>query len=107
MSSKEIISNITQTARQVLPDGASLILFGSRARGDASFDSDWDLLLLLNQDQIASLDFDTYAYPFVSQGWRWGEYFSVKVYTYKEWERRKGTPFYKNVETDGIKLWEN
>lgn len=35
------------TVEEVLPLGAHAILFGSRARGDARHDSDWDVLILL------------------------------------------------------------
>ena len=34
---------------------ASVILFGSRARGDASEESDWDFLVLTDRDDAASL----------------------------------------------------
>ena len=43
-------------------------------------------------------------YPFVLLGLKHGEYFSVKQYTFKDWDKRKGTPFYKNVMREGIEL---
>ena len=49
MSSKDIIQGIKQIALQVLPDGADAILFGSRARGDARPDSDYDFLISKGQ----------------------------------------------------------
>ena len=61
-------------------------------------------LILLDKEKITSADFDTYAYPLIDLGWQFGEYFSTKLYTFTEWMKRKGTPFFKNVELDGIEL---
>ena len=38
----DILQSITERLREVLPLGAHAILFGSRARGDARHDSDWE-----------------------------------------------------------------
>ena len=46
-----IIDKIKDIARSTVPDGSEAILYGSRARGDARSDSDWDILILLNKDQ--------------------------------------------------------
>ena len=99
-----IIEKIQDLGRNVLPPNARLILFGSQARGDANADSDWDLLIILDKNEIQYEDFDTYAYPFVALGWKFGEYFSSKLYTMAEWQTRKGTPFYKNIQREGIVL---
>jgi len=48
--------------------------------------------------------FSAFAYPFVELGWNYGAYFSPKIYTNSEWQQRKGTPFYVNVNKDGIVL---
>ncbi len=51
MSHTDIIHQIQRIGRQVLPEDAHLLLYGSRARGDFREDSDWDLLILLNRPQ--------------------------------------------------------
>lgn len=107
MKHKQILSNIREKARQVLPQHSRLVLFGSQARGDAGAESDWDLLVLLDQDKVRPEDFDRYAFPFVDLGWSLGEYFSPKLYTFNDWNARHGTPFYKNVTKDGIELQWN
>ncbi len=89
---------------ETLPKDGKLILFGSQARGDAHAESDWDILMLLNKQNIEYSDFERYAYPFVELGLSFGEYFSIKQYTYSDWNQRKGTPFYKNVEKEGIEI---
>ena len=99
-----IIKDIASLKEKTLPKDGQLLLFGSQARGDARAESDWDFLMLLNKDRIEQGDFATYAYPFVELGLAHGEYFSVKQYTYKEWEKRKGTPFYKNVTKEAVEI---
>ena len=99
-----IIDNVKEQLVPLLPNGSKLVLFGSRARGDAHSESDWDMLLLLDKPRIESLDFKKYAYPFVSYGWNIGEYFSVKLYTIDDWAKRKGSAFYNNIAKEGIVL---
>lgn len=106
MSTKKesILKSIVALGTKVLPKGARLILFGSQARGDARSDSDWDLLILLNDGQSNEDRFGIYAYPFVELGWGYGTYFSPKIYTYSEWAERKGSPFYENINREGVVL---
>ena len=100
---EEILQSIKVILHSVAPEG-KVILFGSRARGDAREDSDWDLLILLDKPQIESSDFDKISYPLYELGWQEGEQFSPKLYTVKEWLKRSFTPFYKNIEKEGIVL---
>ena len=104
LEKETILSSIRALGSKVLPAGARLILFGSQARNDARADSDWDLLILLNDKQLQNDTFGAYAYPFVELGWEYGTYFSPKIYTYAEWARRKGTPFYDNINREGVIL---
>lgn len=101
--SNPVINNIKELKKMILPD-AKLILFGSQARQDATSESDWDMLILIDKEEISPNDFEKYAYPFVELGWKLGEYFSMKIYTVSEWMKRKGTPFFKNVESEGVEL---
>ena len=99
-----ILDKVRSTMALVMPEGAKLSLFGSQARGDATPESDWDFLLLLNKSKVEEADYEQYVYPLVDLGWSLGEYFSVKVYSSDDWQLRKGTPFYNNVERDQIRL---
>ena len=99
-----ILNSIQALGTKVLPNGSKLILFGSRARGDAREESDWDLLILLDEKDITGDVFGSFAYPFVELGWEYGTYFSPKINSFKEWSKRKGTPFYNNVNKEGIVL---
>ena len=101
---ENILNSIKALGKKVLPKDAQLILFGSRARDDAHTESDWDLLILLGNNHQSADMFSLYAYPFVQLGWEYGTYFSTKVYTFAEWTQRKGTPFYENVNKEGVVL---
>lgn len=72
MERNQVIDNIKQVAKQVLPKGSTLYLYGSRARGDAHEGSDWDLLVLLDKPCLEHEDFDKYSFPFVEMGWNIG-----------------------------------
>jgi hypothetical protein len=60
--------------------------------------------VLLNKRRKAFEDEDIYGYPFTEIGLKYKTYISVKIYTRNDWKKRKPTPFYKNVEHDGIEI---
>ncbi|MBR1543267.1 MAG: nucleotidyltransferase domain-containing protein [Bacteroidaceae bacterium] len=62
MVNHQVIEKIKTVARNVLPKGSALYLYGSRARGDFHADSDWDLLLLLDKSKIENEDFNKYSF---------------------------------------------
>mgnify|MGYP002627441007 CR=1 FL=1 len=94
MTTKQVIENIRRKAADTLPAGATLLLYGSRARGDAHSSSDWDLLIILDKP----------AYPLRVLGWDIGEEINPQVYAKGEWQSYSFSPFYKNVEKDKIVL---
>lgn len=82
----------------------SAYLFGSRARGDADANSDWDILIVAD-DSVSSQDaFERFAYPFTEIGWRLGEQITPLLYTRSEWNAERHTAFYLNVQNDAIQL---
>jgi len=76
MKREEVINNIKSVARQSLPAGGSLLLYGSRARGEEHKGSDWDLLILLDKPQLEESDYDNVSFPFTMLGWQIGELIS-------------------------------
>ena len=62
------ILKIKDIAKSAIPSGSKAILYGSRARGDARNDSDWDILILLDKDKLEQTDYDKVSYPFVLLG---------------------------------------
>ena len=104
MEKQRVIDRITKVAHRHLPPNSRLLLYGSRARGEARKDSDWDLLILLDQPEITESDFDNVSFPFTLLGWEIGELISPQMYTKQEWDSLSFTPYYKNVEQDKIVL---
>jgi len=51
---QNILANISSRVHDIIPD-AQVLLYGSRARGDWNEESDWDVLILTNQDVNRSL----------------------------------------------------
>ncbi len=85
--------------------GATLILYGSYARGDYRTDSDIDLLVLIDKDKITYDDQVQVASPLYHIEMETGIIISTMFYPKKIWETRHTiTPFYKNVMREGIIL---
>ena len=99
-----ILNQIKSVARNTAPEGSIVLLFGSRARGEARKDSDWDILIVLPKQRLQQSDYDEVSYPLVELGWTLGEQINPIVYTKQEWEANSITPFYDNVQHDAINL---
>ena len=99
----EILSAIERRAQQVVPKDATVLLFGSQARGDVHDGSDWDLLILLDKPKLEASDYDV-TYPFRELGWDLGEEISPHIYTQKQWSEWTFLPYWKNVERDKFVL---
>ncbi len=102
--SKQFIGRLSRLGRKVLPSSASLWLYGSRARGTAHEDSDWDLLILLDEEKQQTSDFVQYAYPFTLMASEEDQMVIPQIYTKKQWQQMQFTPFVKNVEQDKVVL---
>ena len=81
-----------------------MVIYGSKARGQAHADSDLDVLLIVKDDAAA-----------LKRDLRWIGYLlaaktdvlpSILAYTEEEWEnrRRSGSTFRKAVERDGVRI---
>lgn len=89
----------------LLPAGASVLLFGSRAPGTHRPDSDWDLLVLLNREGRSTReDYDNVGYPLNMLFWSHGQDVNTIIQTKEEWKQKNFTPFYKNVMDEAIVL---
>jgi uncharacterized protein len=104
ISETEILSRIKRTVLDREPS-AKIYLYGSRARGDARRDSDWDLLILLNRDRVSHELENQIRTPLYDVELEVGEVFSAIFYPEKEWNKKHSvTPFYENVMREGKRL---
>lgn len=99
-----IADGIDLILRKAAPCKGRVILFGSRARGDARSDSDWDVLILLDKERITDADMDEISYPIRALGWQMDKMINPIMFTTKEWDAKSFTPFYKNVMEEGVAL---
>lgn len=104
MTKTGILSQIKRIVKDKEPT-AKIYLYGSRSRGTAKDDSDWDLLILLNKETISAEVEREITYPLYDLEFDTGEVISPMLYTEKEWNSKyKVTPFYQNVMKEGILL---
>lgn len=100
-SEAELLNQIKRIVKAKDPS-AKIYLYGSRSRGTSKADSDWDLLILLNKDDITSEVERNITYPLYDLEFETGEVISPMVYSEKEWNTKyKVTPFYQNVMKEG------
>lgn len=104
ISKKKLFKLIKDTVARIDPT-ASLILYGSYARGKNKKDSDVDLLILLDKDTLTRDDVKNIKYPLYDIEFETGKIISPIVFTKNEWQQKHAiTPFYENVMREGIIL---
>ncbi len=88
--------------QQAAPD-ADVILFGSRARGDAQEDSDYDFLILINSEHNMTIEQSIVKQLFPLE-MRTGKVLTFFVYQRDQWNSRlfQAMPFHKNVTKEGM-----
>ena len=65
---RQVLQAIAKRAHEVTPPGSTILLFGSRARGDERPDSDWDILVLLDKEKITADDHENISYSLYDFG---------------------------------------
>lgn len=99
--SKSILSEIKKIVKEKEPS-AKIYLYGSRVRGDANNLSDWDILILLNRDNIPAEVEKDITYALFDLEFDTGELISPMVYSEKEWfNKYQITPFFHHVMKEG------
>lgn len=100
-----LINALIAKAAEILPKGSQVALYGSRARGDARPDSDWDVHILIPGDEKLPLSlWNKFAWPLADIGLMFNEVVSPRLYSYSGWVRRSFLPFHKNVESEKVIL---
>ncbi|NDV83260.1 nucleotidyltransferase domain-containing protein [Bacteroides sp. 51] len=106
MISKTILTRIRNIIHSVVPN-AEIILFGSQARGDATEESDIDLLILIDNgsDKLSYDEKSAILDPILDLEMETGLEINPIMRTYKQWFNQPfRTPFYINVMKEGIKI---
>ena len=82
----------------------SVILFGSRARGDAQPDSDIDLVVIVDRDDLETNK--AIRHLAVETWLEWGLYLSTRVWSQAHWQRLQAlqTRLYRNLLREGKEL---
>lgn len=104
MPNEEIIRQIKQIVKET-DESATVILYGSRARGDARQDSDWDVLVLLDKPEVSIKEEQVFRHRLYALELKIGEPISTYVQSKKDWNSKfRQTPLYQRIQQEGIVL---
>jgi predicted nucleotidyltransferase len=104
MLSNLIVSKIAKTIHDNDPL-AEAYLFGSRARGDSKPNSDWDILILVNDTKVTNEIEDKFRDDLYDIELDTGQVISTFIYPKDYWQNTLiYSPLYDNVKKEGIRL---
>jgi len=84
---------------------ADAYLFGSRARGDNREDSDWDILILVDNNKVTNEIEDNFRNEIYNLELESGQIISTFIYPKEYWKNSLSySPLYNNVLREGIKI---
>jgi predicted nucleotidyltransferase len=102
---RNVLLNLIKEAVIAVEPGAEITLYGSRSRGDSTPESDWDLLILIDDD-INDERIDRIRYQLYEIEWESGEIISSIIRNRRKWHNSpyNTMPFYNKVENEGVLL---
>ena len=104
MKKKQIIEKISKSIHDK-DLTAEAFLFGSRARGDNRKDSDWDILILIDNNKVTNEIEDNFRDELYNIELESGQIISTFIYSKDYWKSTLiYSPLYKNITMEGIKL---
>jgi predicted nucleotidyltransferase len=103
-AARALLVQAREAVRAVEP-GAAVILYGSRARGDAAPDSDWDLLVLLDGPVDWRRE-EAVRRPLIWLGIDSDAVLTVLVYSRQDWQSAlyQAMPLHQSVSREGVAL---
>lgn len=104
MKRSELLARIKEAVARIDPD-AEVILYGSRARGKGGPASDWDILVLSDQEPLRDSRKAIRAQLYEIE-WASGEVVSAVIKSRAEWNmpELRYSPYHRNVEREGVRL---
>jgi predicted nucleotidyltransferase len=104
MKRDELIEQVKHAIHEVEPE-AEIILYGSRSRGEALPESDWDFLILVD-GPVDDKRIDNTRHRLYEIEWESGEVISSIIRNRDEWNSGlyKTMPFHQRVQEDGMRL---
>ena len=101
---KKFLKQVCNAIERV-DSSAEVILYGSRARGDADQESDYDLLIL-TEGKVSLAREDDFRRELFPLELKTGAVITVNVLSKKDWKSAiySAMPFYQNVQRDGVRL---
>lgn len=104
IDTQTMLSLIKQNVHEV-DANAQVWLYGSRVRGEARPDSDWDVLVLCPQDKLTFREEERFMDHICKLMVDTGQAIQLFAYGLKDWHTRHSvTSFYKNVQSEAIQL---
>lgn len=104
MKEKELQNKIARTIHSKDPK-AEAFLFGSRARRDNRHDSDWDILILVDDPKFTNELDEKFRRELYDLEIESSQVISLMIYPKQFWENKlKYSPLYDNVKKEGIRL---
>ncbi|MGC1391469.1 MAG: nucleotidyltransferase domain-containing protein [Bacteroidales bacterium] len=98
------IATLIRDRIKTVDSKAQGIIFGSRARGDARKDSDWDILILTDYPVTMKIE-DDFRDKLLDLELETDQSLSIFIYQKSDWNtRHKITPLYTNIQKEGVPL---
>ena len=101
-ATRSMLSTCKRIIQERVPD-AAVVLFGSRARGDAAPDSDYDLLVLTDTP-LTSADEDRISDAVYDLELERGVVISLIFFPRDYWDHHRLMPLHQEVDSEGIVL---
>lgn len=104
MEHPEMLARIKKAVADIDPE-AEVVLYGSRARGTAPADSDWDILVLTDREPLRECRHTVRSRLYEIE-WETGEVISAVVRSRSEWDlpALRRSPYHQNIDREGIRL---
>ena len=104
MTDKTMREKIKANVLDIEPK-AEVWLYGSRSRGEAREDSDWDILVLSPEQSLSVKDEGKFIDHMTDLMIETGQVVHLFAYGKADWHGRHSiTPFYQNVSREAIRL---